>query len=183
MKAFALLLLLVMTPFLAAGAPVKDKDVVVKTDKFTGKTTVIMKPFGITPFLGYRDASQASTIGVQLRLAAFANAEDGGDVSLIVYISAAHWQFLNGTDVHVLADGQPIDLGKFVATTGHVEADGVVMTQEAIVGRVDRATLNRLARSSTLELEVGLYQCKVNAKNIKRLKDFGDTLVAVVASK
>jgi len=181
MKTLAVIVLLAA---FSAPALAKDKNVFVKTDRFTGKTIIVMKAFGITPFLGKADVTQDSTIGVSLSLAAVVHTEDSDNVSFVVYVYAAHWQFLNGADVHMLADGQPIDLGLFVAATSHVDAtDDVVTTNEAIVGHANRSTLDRMTNAKDLQIEVGNYQCRVNPKNIQRLKEFSDALPLMKAAQ
>jgi hypothetical protein len=122
------LALIVLLAAFSAPALAKDKNVTVTTNRFTGKTTIVMKEFAVGPFFGFQDVTQTSTLGVLLSLGAIAEGSD--NVSLVVFVTAAHWQFLNGTDVHVLANGQPIDLGRFVATNGHVETTGAVTTNE-----------------------------------------------------
>ena len=175
MKTVALIALLSIfsSPLLA-----KDKNVIVTTDKFTGQSTVTMKSFGIGPTFGFPDATQGSLLGVMLSLAAAARADDASSVALIVFVTAAHWQFLNGTEVHVLVDGQPIDLGNFVPAASHVDTTGAVTTNETVIGRVDRATFDRLAKATNLDIEVGNYGTKVNPKNINRLKEFDAALPA-----
>jgi hypothetical protein len=141
----------------------KDKDIVVTTDRFTGKTTVIMKAFDIkSPALGCMAAPCLSLMAK----------EQDGQIVFVVISNATGWIFPHGADVHVLADGQPIDLGHFLRGDGQVTTIVEVMVLEPISGAVGRVALDQMANAHDLEIEVGPYQCKVNPKNIRRLKEF-----------
>jgi hypothetical protein len=168
---------------LAAGASAQDKNIVKQTDKFTGKTTVSMKMFGVGPLFGFQDATQSSISGASVILALGAITGDSGKPGLLIYVTASHWQFLGGTDVHVLADGQPIDLGHFVALKSHVESVGSVTTNEIVVRSVDRSVLDRMANAKDLQMKVGPYEFKINPKNVERLKEFSAALPAVAKSE
>lgn len=155
--------------FFAGAALANDKDITVKTDKFTGKTTVLMNrveiksaPFGCCPLI-YLQAM-----------------EQDGQISFVFISTSLEWEFLHGADVHVLADGKQIDLGHFARGDGEV---GTSFVTEYLAAKVDRAALEQMANASDLEIEIGQYQCKVKAKNARRLKAFADATRQVTASK
>lgn len=150
----------------------KDKDVVVKTDKFTGKTSVIMTPVELkSPALGCFPC---------LNLMA---TEQDGHIQFIVISNNPDWLFLNGADVHVLADGKPLDLGHFVPADRRINTIVMVTTSEYLTAEVQSSALAAMANAGELEIEVGSFQCKVKPKNARKLKEFSDSIAAVSASK
>lgn len=160
----------VLLALLAVGAPAKNKDITVKTDKFTGKTVVVMERIGIGHFA---DRVQENVAGVSLSLAAVAS--DTGEI-LVITSTAKNWQFLSGADVHVLADGVRIDLGHFVSARGRIDTTFSVGTVEDIAGAIKPADLHAMASAKELYIEVGMYQCIVKAKNIVHLREFEDVV-------
>jgi len=129
----------------------------------------------------FSDKTQSSGT-VELSLYA-STSDDDGKIILMVRSIADHWQFLEGADVHVLADGRRIDLGHFRAAGGHVETDIGVSTIEDVASYVERSALGQMASAKDLEIEVGLYACRVNSKNIQRLKEFTMAIPAAMATK
>lgn len=166
-------LALVAALLFATVAVAKEKHVVVTTDKFTGKTTVMMNTFGIE--------NHSRILGAPaLYLAAW---EKEGSIVLMIRSSASDWQFLHGADVHVLADGTPIDLGHFQKGDGKINTILGVSVEEVVAGEVDRAVFERMAASRDLQIEVGLFPCTVKTKDIVRLKEFADATRQISASK
>ncbi len=170
------LIVLGLAGFLAVGACAKDNGVVVKTDRFTGKRCVLMTPFRVGPVMGFRDAQQISETTVSFSLQAAVCDGPSENPFLGIGVIAANWQFLKGADVHVLADGEAIDLGHFASADAHVETSVVVLTVEIVGGSVDRALFERMANAKDLQLKVGVYEIRLNAKNIERLKAFSDAI-------
>jgi hypothetical protein len=164
MKNIAVIVLLV----LAAGvASANDKDVVVQTDKFTGKTTTVLKPVSLGVFT---DCGGLVVLGLT------AVTKDDGRIMVLISSDASCWQFLRGADVHVLAGGNRIDLGHFEPGDGTISP--TAFTNEFIGAYVDRAALEQMAAAGDLQVEVGRYQCKVKPKNIEHLKHFVEALPA-----
>lgn len=154
---------------LAGLASAKDKNVLVQTDKFTGKTKVIMKQMGIGTFA---DKQQAIGI-VDLYLAAIEVQGEAKPDALVIYSFASHWQFLDGADVYLLVDGERIDLGHFVSAKGDVTASfGTVVLSETIAADVDRAVLDKIATAHVVEMKIGAYETKLNDKGIERIRAF-----------
>lgn len=161
---------------LAAGVFAKDKNIVVKTDRFTGKTSIVMKAIAIGPLFGFEDRQRVSGKAVHFSLSLATEANASKDPYLAFFVTAGDWQFLKGADVHLLVDGEPIDLGHFVSIDTHVDSVAVVLTCETIGGPVSRAILDRMANAKDLQVKVGVYEIRLNAKNIAHLKEFSDAL-------
>lgn len=150
---------------LAAGASANDKNIVVQTDKFTGKTTVTMKPMNIASFqLGF----------VNLSLSACSLNDQPKPAALIIYSYSGSWQFLDGADVYLLADGERVDLGHFVSTKGTIDTSAWL--SETIAAPVDRSVLGKIASAKKVELKIGRYEAKLNAKAIERIRAFAAAL-------
>jgi hypothetical protein len=164
MKMLAVILLMGIA---VAGVAAGDKDVQVKTDRFTGKTTITMRPIEL----------KSPALGCFPCLDLMALAQDG-QVSLVVISSNPEWLFLHGADVHVLADGKPIDLGHFEPADRRVNTFVMVTTTEYVMKTIDRAALDQMAAAGDLQIEVGSFQCKVKPKNAEHLKHFVEALPA-----
>jgi hypothetical protein len=163
----------------SASAQTKSKDVTVKTDRFTGFTKMEMKTFGIGPDHGFPDASHSDGHAVMdLGLT-----DGDGKTMFWVGSTANHWQFLEGADVRVLADGERIDLGHFRRYKAVMDTAGGVTVSEEIGGIVERDKLRQMANAKQVEIRVGPYPCKLTADNIKRLKEFSDALPTATAGK
>jgi hypothetical protein len=157
--------LLVIASALTASA--NNKDVTVTTNRFTGKTTIQMRPMELkSPALGCFPCLDLMAL------------EQDGQISLVVISNNPEWLFLHGTDVHVLADGKPIDLGHFEPVDRKVNTFVMVTTTEYVMKAVDRAAIEQMAAAGDLQIEVGPFQCKVKAKNAERLKHFAEALPA-----
>jgi hypothetical protein len=156
---------LVLLLALAGAVGANEKDVLVKTDKFTGRTTVMMKPITLGAFI---DDLSIVSLGLAAETA------PDGRVILVIECDASRWQFLQGADVYALADGQRIDLGHFVPQQGTVSA--TAHTSEAITGYVELPALAQMANAKDLQLKVGRYECHVKPKNGRHLKEFSDAL-------
>jgi hypothetical protein len=163
----------------SASAQTMSKDVTVKTDRFTGFTKMEMKPFDIGPYHGFPDASHTDGHAI---LTLFLTS-GGGQIMFTVESTANHWQFLEGADVRVLADGQRIDLGHFSPRKGVMDTAGGVTMDEKIFAIVERDKLRQIANAKEVEVRVGPYPSKLTANNIKCLKEFSDALPVAAASK
>jgi hypothetical protein len=157
----------------------QSQDVKVKTDRFTGFTRIEMKPFDIGPYHGFPDASHTDGHAI---LTLFLTS-GGGQIMFTVESTANHWQFLEGADVRVLADGQRIDLGHFSSRKGVMDTAGGVTVDEKIFAIVERDKLRQIANAKEVEVRVGPYPSKLTANNIKCLKEFSDALPVAAASK
>ncbi len=162
--------------FLAVGALANDKDVLVKTDRFTGKTTILMKAIPIGPLFGFEDRQRVCDKAVHFSISLAHEANSSKDPYLVVFVTAGDWQFLKGADVHLLVDGEPVDLGHFASIDSHVETVAVVLTYETIGGPITRAIVGRMANAKDLQMKVGAYEIRLNAKNIEHLKAFSKAL-------
>lgn len=162
--------------FLAVGAFARDNGIIVNTDRFTGKTSIVMKAIPIGPMFGFQDRQRISDKAVHFSLSLAHEANSSKDPYLAVFVTAGDWQFLKGVDVHLLVDGEPVDLGRFVSIDSHVETVGIVLTCETIGGPVSYAILDRMANAKDLQMKVGVYEIRLSAKNIEHLKAFSDAL-------
>jgi hypothetical protein len=162
MKTLAVILLVVASALTASAT---SKDVTISTDRFTGKTTVLMKEMEL----------KSPALGCFPCLGLVALAQDG-QISLVVVSNNPDWLFLHGADVHVLADGKPIDLGHFEPADRRVNTFVMVTTTEYVIKTVDRAAIEQMASAGDLQIEVGPFQCKVKPKNAERLKHFVEAL-------
>jgi hypothetical protein len=166
----------VLLALLAVGAPAKEKDIVVQTDKFTGKTTVIMKEISLGQAFT-NNAHPNDLVGIYL--AAFST-PGPNPTSLVIKAYASNWQFLGGADVHLLIDGDRIDLGHFARMRGTVE--GGVVT-DTIAAPVDRSVFEKIATAKSVEMQFGTYETKLKDKCITRIHAFVAALPAVAASR
>jgi hypothetical protein len=173
------LLTMVLLGVFAVGASAQSKDVTVTTDRFTGFTKMEMKPFDIGPDRGFPDASHTDGHAI---LTLFVTS-GGGQIMFTVESTANHWQFLEGADVRVLADGQRIDLGHFIPRKGVMNTAGGVTVDEKIFAIVERDKLRQMATAKEVEIRIGPYPCKLTSENIKRLKEFSDAFVGAATSK
>lgn len=146
-------------------------DVTVQKDKFTGETTISLKAMGVGT------AWDTDRKMIQLLIAASHSSKDG-KIMLAVVAYASSYQFLNGTDVLALVDGERIDLGHFAPGQATISTSPVVMTSEIVAGYVDRAMLAKLANAKTLEIKVGSFEIKLAAKHVKKLKEFASAIPA-----
>lgn len=147
---------------LTVAASTKDKDITVTTDKFTGTTTVEMKPFRLP---------STEVNGILPPFLWLIAQEQGGKFGLIVANGADYLGFPYGAEVRVLADGKAIDLGHFALVDGGPwSIDGVVVSEIGAV--VDRSSIEKMANAHTLEIEVAQWQSKIKPKDINRLKEF-----------
>jgi hypothetical protein len=154
------------------GASANDKNIMVQTDKFTGKTTVTMKPMSIGSFqLGF----------VNLSLSACSLNDQPKPAALIIYSYSGSWQFLDGADVYLLADGERIDLGHFISTKGTIDTSAWL--SETIAAPVDHSVLEKVAAAKKVELKIGRYETKLNGKAIERIRAFLAALPADSASR
>jgi hypothetical protein len=176
MKTVAFFFILALT---SSAAPAQSKDVTVKTDRFTGFTKMEMKAFGIGPDHGFTDVSHSDGHAVM----DLSITSGDGKIMFWVVSTANHWQFLEGADVRVLADGQRIDLGHFRRYKAVMDTAGGVTVSEEIGGIVERDKLRQMANAKEVEIRVGPYPCKLAAKNIQRLKEFSDALATTSPSK
>jgi hypothetical protein len=168
-------LVMVLLGALAVGAAATDKNVIVKTDKFTGKSTVIMKEISIGTF---SDKTHLSGL-VNLYLAACSLSDQPKPTALIIYSHSTNWQFLDGADVYLLVDGERIELGHFVSTKGTVDAVGSsVLLNETIAAPIDRSVFDKIGVSKSVEIKIGTYETKLNTKGIERFREFAAALPA-----
>lgn len=169
MKARRLAAWLVILFGLAGLASAKDKNVTIETDRFTGQTTVIMKQMSIGT-----SADKQHLLGiVNLYLSALTLRDQPKPTALVIYSTASQWQFLDGADVYVLADGVRMALGHFVSTKGDVSAfGGVVVLSETIAAPVDRSVIDKMAAAHVVEIKIGPYETKLNDRGIERLRAF-----------
>lgn len=163
------LIVLAALALLAAGLSAKEKDIVVTTDKFTGKTAVFMKQMSIGTF-----SDKTHLMGtVNLYLSACSLHDQPKPTALVIYSYSTNWQFLNGADVYLLADGERIDLGHFVSTKGTADRVGYgVSLNETIAAPVDRSVFDKIAGAKTIEMKIGPYETKLNVKGIERIRAF-----------
>lgn len=174
MKCIAIFLLLLSAPSFAR----KQPNVTVTTDRFTNHTTVDLKSFKLGTFGGSNKESGWFDLTVS---AVFPNNQG---YLMVLVCHATDWQFLNGVVVHVLADGQRIDLN---FRNGSAKVQGVVggaMTAE-ILGSfpfVDSATFDKMANAKTLEMEIGPYAYTFKPVAIQFLKDFSDAVKTLPAA-
>lgn len=158
MKILSMLVLL-----LALAGAAAAQDVVVKTDKFTGRTAIVMRPIMLGVF---EDGLSLVTLG----LAVDAPTSSDSRIILVIQCDASGWQFLQGADVYALADGARIDLGHFVPQQGVVSTSAY--TTESISAYVELGALAQMANAKDLQLKVGRYECHVKPKNARHLKEF-----------
>jgi hypothetical protein len=152
---------------LAVGASAKDKNIVVKTDRFTGKTEVMMKEMGVGTF------TDKTHWGQNVDLTVGAIFSPGPKPLLLMFCSySKNWQFLGGADVYLLVDGERIDLGHFSAMKGTVDAFISVVVSEAITSNVDRSTIEKISAAKNVEIKIGTYETKLNNKGIERFRAF-----------
>jgi hypothetical protein len=151
---------------LAAGASGNDKNIVVQVDRFTGETTVIMKEIGIGTFTDRSHLGQ----NVELALAATSLSKQPTPRALmVIYSYSANWQFLAGADVHLLVDGERIDLGHFAKMKGNV--DGRIVT-DTIAAPVGRSVFEKIAGAKSVEMQIGTYETKLKDKAVDRVRAF-----------
>jgi hypothetical protein len=168
---------LMATAWLASTTAANEsKDVVVRTDKFTGETSVVLKTFSVA------SGVDADSKLVQLAIGA-GYFSKSGQIMLTVQCYASTYKFLDGMDVLALADGERIDLGHFKPGRASLLTSGVVMTNEVIAGYVDRVTLAKLAGAKTLELKVGTWEIKLKDKHVQKLREFAAAVPATVQAK
>jgi hypothetical protein len=164
-----LLSLLIACVFLSAGVSAKEKDIVVTTDKFTGKSTVTMKQMSIGTF---SDKTHFSGL-VNLYLAACTLDKQPKPTALVIYSYATNWQFLGGADVYLLIDGEKIDLGHFASVRGNADVVGNgVSLSETIAAPVDRSIFEKIASAKIVEMKIGPYVTKLSSKGIERVGAF-----------
>jgi hypothetical protein len=158
----------ILLAFFAAGVSAKDKNIVVQFDKFTGKTTVTMKQITIGTFgLGFTNLSlSACSLNDQPKPAA-----------LIIYSYSQSWQFLDGADVYLLVDGERINLGHFASVKGTIESGGWL--NETIAAPVDHSVLDKISAATRVEMKIGSYNTKLNAKGIERVRAFVGALATL----
>jgi len=161
---------------LSAGVSAKDKNILVQTDKFTGKTTVIMKEMSLGQ--GFTNNAHPNDL-VGIYLSAF-SAPGPNPTALVIKAYAANWQFLGGADVRLLIDGERIDLGHFARMKGTVE--GGIVT-DTIASPVDRAVFEKIGTAKSVEMQIGPYETKLNAKGIERVRAFVAALPVAAASR
>jgi hypothetical protein len=127
-----------------------------------------MKAIPIGPVHGFPDASH--TDGFAVMDLSLASAD--GKILLIIESTANHRQFAQGADVHVLADGQRIDLGHLFLHRATTDTSPRFTVSETIGGLVDRSALVKIAFAKTVELRIGPYETALTAKDLERLKSF-----------
>lgn len=173
MRRIAIFLLL-LSAVIPAFARKHQSDVTVTTDRFTNETTVTLKPFMLGNFKGgYKNNGW-------LELTASASFPNNKGYFVGLVCNAQNWQFLNGVIVHVLADGQRIDLN-FQKGSTRVQEDA--WTQE-VLGTfpfVDSTTFDKMANAKVLEMEIGPYAFTFKPAGIQFLKDFSEAVKALPA--
>jgi hypothetical protein len=164
--------------FCAAVSASTSKDIIVKTDKFTGETSVVLKSFGVSTF-----ADQNGKL-VQLAMGAGYVSKEGSEPMLLITCFASSYKLLDGADVHALADGERIDLGHFKPGTATLSTSVAIMTNEVVAGYIDRTTFSKLANAKDLQFKIEFWQIKLKDKNIEKLREFIAALPApVLAAK
>jgi Tfp pilus assembly protein PilN len=164
-----LLAILLLSLALAVPAYAKQQPTVtVTTDRFTGVTTVKMKP----EFVIYGQS------GAALSLAAVATS-DSPMPALVLVVDASDWQFLHGVTAHALIDGQRVDLEFQPTATKITPQTGFVGTHEVLLAAVPKAMLDRIANCVSLEMEIGASAFSMKSKGLEPLRDFDAALSAL----
>lgn len=162
---------------LATVAAAKDKsEAIVTTDKFTGATQVVSVPFVIAQIGG-----TAFLMSVY-----FGHFSDNhpNEVFMTVRCVADTWRFPSGADVHLLIDGEALDLGHFEQRRGNVgEVLGDVKTIEKLGEFIPRATFERMAKAHKLEFEVGTFEGKADDKGLAKMQSFSGAVATAEAGK
>jgi len=86
---------------------------------------------------------------------------------------AENWMYLNGIDVPVLIDGQPMTLSFRKGATA-VGRDA--WTYETLLAEIDKATLDRIANAEKFEMELQGMGFSFNAKSIGYFKEFDNAV-------
>ncbi len=147
------------------------KDLIIKTDRFTGESSVILKSFSV--------ASGVDPDGKLVQLGMGAGYFSKNDqIMLTITCYASTYKMLDGADVLALADGERIVLGHFAPGNASLTTAGGVMTNEIIAGYTDRSMLAKLAGAKTLELKVGAWELKLKDKQIEKLREFSGAVPA-----
>jgi len=174
MKRIAFFLLCLSTVF-PAFAHKHESDVTVTTDRFTNETEVKLKPFMLGSFKGgYKNNGW-------LELTASASFPNNQGYFIALVCHAQDWQFLNGVVVHVLADGQKIDLN-FRKGSTRVQEDAWTLEILGTFPFVDSTTFDKMANAKVLEMEIGPYAFTFKPAGIQFLKDFSDAVKALPAA-
>jgi hypothetical protein len=80
-------------------------------------------------------------------------------------------------------DGERIALGHFASTKGNADAVGYgVVLSETIAAPVDQSVFEKIAVAKTVEMKIGPYVVKLNAKGIDHFRSFVAALPAKIAS-
>lgn len=149
-----------------------NPDLVTSTDRFTGFTKTEMKAIQIGPEHGFPDATHDS--GHAVLDLSFASGQ--GAILIVIGSTADHRQFVKGADVHVLADGQRIDLGHLSPHTSTIETAKTYVVNEMIGGPIERADLNEIAAAKVVELRIGSYEAALHPGDIERIRDFATSI-------
>lgn len=139
-----------------------SKDVIIRTDKFTGYTATILKEFGVYSF-----ADNEGKL-VQLSLSALHSTKDG-KITLAVYSWSGRFQFSGGADVFALVDGERIPLGHFAVGKSEITSH---YADEFVAGLIDRETLGKLANGKSVQMRVGSMSFTLKDKHTDKLKEF-----------
>lgn len=176
MKPIAISLLL-LSAVIPAFARKHQSDVTVTTDRFTNETTVQGKLFQLGSFRGggYNNGTFYFDMS-----ATFPN-NQGYFIGLV--IDANEWQYVRGggLTVHFIADGQHFDaFFKEGSTRVPVTAAGV-STQEILTTfpPISAEQFGKMANAQDLEIEIGPYAFKFNARGIQHFKDLFDAVQAL----
>lgn len=168
----------ILSIILALGtiAAAKDKSAaIVTTDRFTGATQVVSIPFVI--------AQSGTALLLSVYFGHFSD-NHPDEVFMTVRCAADTWRFPNGADVHLLIDGEPLDLGHFEQRRGNVgEVLGDVKTIEKLGEFIPRATFERMAKAHKLEFEVGTFEGKADDKGLSKMQSFSGAVATAEAVK
>ena len=155
-------------------AHAKSPSVTTTTDRFTGVTTVKMKPEDVV----------VNKAGCVLSLGAVAASDE--TPGLVLVVDCYEWQFLKGVTAHALIDGQRVDFD-FNEIAAKVPTDGIAahpfmqlvkpfITHEVLVANAPKAVFDRFANCQSFEMEIGSDAFSMKAKGLQPFQEFDAAL-------
>ncbi|HEX2881395.1 MAG TPA: hypothetical protein VHO25_17825 [Polyangiaceae bacterium] len=156
----ALLLLLAFPVY----AQVKLKT---KYDKFKDETSISIP-------LQYVDMKSPG----RLEASAYINYKAKGEqviIGLGFFSSSRSWRFLGSPELNAIIDGERVGFGKPVSRDSEVVRYGV---EESISYAITPDQLSKLARASTIEMQIGHVEFRLKDKFVEALRNLQSSLPA-----